>query len=75
MLGHHDHANNCSLGDRLMAQVNEMFQKGIIKPIDYIKTFDISELEQAMMYFANGTHIGKVVVTFDRPEALIKVCH
>ena len=56
-----------------MAQVNDMFRVGIVKPIDHIRTFDISELEQAMIYFANGNHMGKVVVTFDKPEALLKV--
>ncbi len=56
-----------------MAQVNDMFHEGIIQPIEHIRTFDISDLEQAMMYFANGTHMGKVVVTFDNPQALLKV--
>ncbi len=68
------HANDHPSAGRLMAQVNDMFQKGIIQPIDHIKTFDISELEQAMTFFANGTHMGKVVVTFNNPQALLKVC-
>ncbi len=55
-----------------MAQVNDMFHEGIIQPIEHIRTFDISDLEQAMMYFANGTHMGKVVVRFDNPQALLK---
>lgn len=54
--------------------MGELFSKGVMGPAEYIKTFDISELEQAMIYFARGTHKGKVVVTFENPGALLKVC-
>lgn len=56
-----------------MAQVADMYRCGIIKPIDYIKTFDIADLEKSMMYFANGTHIGKAVVTFEDSQAMLRV--
>ncbi len=56
-----------------MAEVVQLYRKGIIKPIDYITAFDISELQQAMIHMSKGTHIGKVVITYDNPDSLIKV--
>ncbi|KAL9047293.1 MAG: hypothetical protein Q9214_000093 [Letrouitia sp. 1 TL-2023] len=57
----------------LMAELGEMYRRGVIQPLRHITTFDVSELEQAMMHFAKGTHIGKVVVTFQNPDALLRV--
>lgn len=57
----------------LMAELGHLYRQGVIRPIDHITTFDISQIEQAMMHFAKGTHLGKVVVTFQDPQALLKV--
>ena len=57
---------------KLMAEVGQWHREGVIKPIEFIKTFDISQLEQAMMYFSRGTHIGKVVVTYSNRKAMLK---
>lgn len=56
-----------------MAEVVELYRQGVVKPIDYITTFDISELQQAMMYMSKGTHVGKIVITYNNPDSLIKV--
>ena len=56
-----------------MAQTTDLFRAGIIAPIEHIKTFDISQIERAMMHFARGTHVGKVVVTFKNPKSLLPV--
>lgn len=56
-----------------MQEVRDMWETGIINPTTYIKTFDISELEVAMKEFAKGTHIGKLVITFDNPETELMV--
>ncbi|KAF2233362.1 hypothetical protein EV356DRAFT_448529 [Viridothelium virens] len=57
----------------LMKQIIDMYRQGIIKPIDFITTFDISELEQAMMYMSKGIHVGKIVITFRDPKSKLKV--
>ena len=57
----------------LMAELGDLYRQGIIRPLSHIKTFDISQLEQAMMHFSKGTHIGKVVVTFQDSGAMLKV--
>jgi len=57
----------------LMAELADLHRQGIIKPFSHVKTFDVSQLEQAMMHFAKGTHLGKVVVTFQDPTAVLKV--
>jgi hypothetical protein len=58
---------------RLMREVNEMIITGVLHPISPLKTFDISELESALMYFSQGKHIGKVAVTYTVEEAPLKV--
>lgn len=62
-------ANIC----RLMREVNEMIITGVLHPISPLKTFDVSELESALMYFSQGKHIGKVTVTYTVKEAALKV--
>ncbi|KAL8704809.1 MAG: hypothetical protein Q9201_002041 [Fulgogasparrea decipioides] len=57
----------------LMAELGDLYRQGVIGPIDHLTTFDVSRLEQAMMHFAKGTHLGKVVVTFQDPKAMLKV--
>lgn len=57
----------------LMAELGELYRQGVIRPFNHIKTFDISQIEQAMMHFAKGTHLGKVVVTFQIPRSILKV--
>lgn len=62
-------ANIC----RLMREVNEMIIIGVLHPIFPLKTFDISELESALMYFSQGKHIGKVAVTYKVEDVPMKV--
>ena len=56
-----------------MREVLELCHAEIVKPITYLKTFDVEELEQAMLHFSKGTHIGKVVITYAKPDSLLKV--
>ena len=57
----------------LMTELGDLYRQGHIKPFDYITRFDVSRLEQAMMQFAKGTHVGKIVVTFQDPNSVLKV--
>ncbi|KAL8886198.1 MAG: hypothetical protein Q9215_006064 [Flavoplaca cf. flavocitrina] len=57
----------------LMAELGDLYRQGVIQPIDHITSFDISQLEKAMMHFAKGTHLGKVVVTLQDPQAQLKL--
>lgn len=56
-----------------MKEIHELWSNGTIGPIDPITTFDISQLEPAMTSFSKGSHTGKFVITFDNPEATLKV--
>ncbi|KAL8656993.1 MAG: hypothetical protein Q9226_002364 [Calogaya cf. arnoldii] len=58
---------------KLMAELGDLYRQGVIRPIDHITSFDISQLEKAMMHFAKGTHIGKIVVSFQDPQAQLNV--
>ena len=57
----------------LLAEVDKLYREGVIKPIDFIQSFDISQLEDAIARFSNGTHMGKMVVLFDSPQSELKV--
>jgi NAD(P)-dependent dehydrogenase (short-subunit alcohol dehydrogenase family)/aryl carrier-like protein len=61
------------MDDSLMAEVAQLASQGVVQPIDFINKYDISELEQAMMYMSKGVHMGKIVVTFNDPKAVLRV--
>ncbi|KAF2180125.1 hypothetical protein K469DRAFT_640404, partial [Zopfia rhizophila CBS 207.26] len=56
----------------LMQEVGDMVRNGEICPIAF-KTFDVSELEKAMLYFSKGKHIGKVVATYEDQASIVKM--
>ena len=58
-----------------MSEVVELYDQGIVRPVERIQTFDISRLEEGMMYFSKGMHIGKVIISFQNPETLLRVSH
>jgi NADPH:quinone reductase-like Zn-dependent oxidoreductase len=62
------------MNSRLGEEVNNLLRQGVIRPIPEITIFDVSELDQALLYLSRGQHIGKVVVTYENPESIIKVC-
>lgn len=51
-------------GGRLMELMLDLYVKGEIKPIHPATVFDVSKVEDAFRYMQQGTHIGKIVVSF-----------
>lgn len=62
-----------ALGPALMKTVNKRVRAGQMGPLSSITTYDVSQLDQALMAFSKGTHVGKLVVTFQNPDALVKM--
>jgi NADPH:quinone reductase-like Zn-dependent oxidoreductase/acyl carrier protein len=60
------------LAGELMQSVHEHFTAGRIRPVRPHTTFDISQLDQALLRFSKGTHIGKLVVTYLDAESMVK---
>lgn len=56
-----------------MKEMTEALEKKTISPIGHITTYDISELESAMVTFSKGLHVGKFVVTFRNPQSFLRV--
>lgn len=56
-----------------MAEVAQLASQGVVRPIDMITTYDISEVEQAMMYMSKNIHVGKIVITFANPNTVLRV--
>jgi hypothetical protein len=56
-----------------MAELTQLWVDGVIGPIHPHMTYDISRLEEAMVYFSKGVHVGKIVITFDNPQVPLKV--
>ncbi|KAL1883173.1 Type I Iterative PKS [Diaporthe australafricana] len=61
------------IGGKLMETVSSWHRAGKIKPIRPFSATDISKLDQALLGFSKGTHIGKLVVTFQDPDSLVKM--
>ncbi|CAI6332919.1 unnamed protein product [Periconia digitata] len=59
-------------GGELMRSVHEHFTAARIGPVTPNTTFDISQLDQALLRFSKGTHIGKMVVSYMDPNSMIK---
>ena len=61
------------LGGKLMQAVNKHYRAGHIAPIRPFSTADISKLDHFLLGFSKGTHIGKLVVTFQDPDSLVRM--
>ncbi|KAK7734288.1 Type I Iterative PKS [Cytospora paraplurivora] len=61
------------LGGKLMKAVSNYHHAGKIGPIRPYATYDVSQLDQVLLGFSKGTHIGKFVVTFQNPDSLVKM--
>ncbi|KAF1843183.1 polyketide synthase [Cucurbitaria berberidis CBS 394.84] len=62
-----------ALCGKLLAEVTEMLHNGSLPPVSPIKTFGISQLAPALLYLSKGTHVGKVVITYDDHSSLINM--
>lgn len=56
----------------LMRSVHEHFTASRIGPVNPVTVWDISQLDQALLRFSKGTHIGKIVVSYSDPNSMIK---
>ncbi|QSZ31907.1 hypothetical protein DSL72_001476 [Monilinia vaccinii-corymbosi] len=57
----------------LFEEVGTLFCQGAIRPIPQITVFDVSDLDQALLYFSRGQHIGKIVVTYENKNSMVKM--
>lgn len=65
--------NDAQLGSQLMKTVNELLRTDRITPIRPFSVFDVSELDQGLLSFSQGTHTGKMVVSFQNPNSVVKL--
>lgn len=61
------------LGAELMQAVDDHYRAGHIRPIHPMSVSDISQLDQTLLSFSKGTHIGKLVVSFQNPSTLVRM--
>jgi hypothetical protein len=62
-----------SIGMKLIHAVDNHYRAGSISPIRPYTPTEISHLDQVLLGFSKGTHIGKLVVTFQNPSSLLKM--
>ncbi|OHF03980.1 polyketide synthase [Colletotrichum orchidophilum] len=55
-------AENPTIISRLLQQCVDLYEKGLIQPVEPAKTFACPAIEDAFRYLLKGTHIGKVVI-------------
>ena len=63
---------NADLGRQLIQSVGEHYRAGRITPIRPVATSDISQLDQTLLSFSRGTHLGKLVVTY-KPTSPVRM--
>ncbi|GLB07386.1 type I Iterative Polyketide synthase (PKS) [Aspergillus tubingensis] len=60
------------LGAELMQSVDAHFRAGRIGPIKPYQISDIGHLDQTLLQFSQGTHVGKRVITYQDPSTLLR---
>ncbi|RYP56895.1 hypothetical protein DL771_011537 [Monosporascus sp. 5C6A] len=61
------------LGGELLKAVDEHYRAGRIGSIRPASVSDVSQLDQVLLRFSKGTHIGKLVISYQNPEAAVKM--
>lgn len=61
------------LGAQLMKTVDGHYRAGRIGPIHPLNSSSISQLDQTLLGFSKGTHLGKLVVTFSDPRSMVRM--
>ncbi|KAI0427216.1 hypothetical protein F5Y09DRAFT_316941 [Xylaria sp. FL1042] len=61
------------LGRELMETVHRYYREGLIGPVRPFSATNVAKLDQVLLGFSKGTHIGKLVVTFQDPKALVRM--
>ncbi|KAI0102813.1 hypothetical protein GGR51DRAFT_550282 [Nemania sp. FL0031] len=62
-----------ALGSELMQTVHSYYRNGLIEPVRPFSATDVSKLDQVLLRFSKGTHVGKLVVTFEDPKTLVRM--
>ncbi|OLN87132.1 Lovastatin diketide synthase LovF 17 [Colletotrichum chlorophyti] len=62
-----------ALVSRLFSKVFELFEAGLIKPINPIHKFSWTDIPSAIRFLRPGTHIGKVVLSSGSPDTRVQV--
>lgn len=59
------------VGASLMRAVDEYYRAGHIGPVKPFSVSDVSQLDQVLLGFSKGTHVGKHVISFENPESKV----
>lgn len=60
-------------GCRLFERTMKLYREGVIKPAEPLHVLKASQFPDAIRLFMNGSRLGKVVVSNNDPEEIIKV--
>ncbi|KAI4289981.1 MAG: hypothetical protein L6R35_000743 [Caloplaca aegaea] len=71
----------CDVNDRVLSSVWEgllndvmsLYRDGKIRSLDPLRVFDSSEITQAFKYFSSKDRMGKIAISFEDKESLVKV--
>lgn len=65
--------SDLDLAASLMDAVRKYHRAGSIGPVSPFTAFDVSQLGQVLLKFSKGTHLGKLVITFQNHEAFVRM--
>ena len=61
------------IGIRLLNESLSAMREGHMKPVKPLQVFDVSEITQAFRQFSLGSRMGKIAVSFEDRNSLVKV--
>ncbi|ETS86665.1 hypothetical protein PFICI_00493 [Pestalotiopsis fici W106-1] len=61
------------LGAELLQTVDKYYRAGLIGPIHPHSATDISQLDKVLLGFSKGTHVGKLVISFENPDTPVRM--
>ena len=70
-LYYHDEEHYRNIWASKFKEALRMYRAHEIKPVP-IRVFDVSEITQAYRYFSNPSRIGKVVISLQKPDSLVR---
>ncbi|TQV90381.1 polyketide synthase [Cordyceps javanica] len=65
--------NSPEVASKLMESVHTYYRTGVIAPIHPYAVSTVDQLPQTLLKFSKGTHVGKHVISFQDPEALVRM--
>ena len=70
-----EHPTTRIMWAQLLAEVMTLYREGTIAAIEPLEVFDVSEVGRALQRYSREDRMGKVAISFENPNSILKVRH